>query len=254
MTEQPTVSGTYEYLTGGTSYNSADIQAGDHIRSLWPSVSKWLTMIRNYLPAVAAELKELGVTHIVDFASGVPDNHIHSVLTDAKVVYSDINPAVVAAGKQLTQGNPNVLYLQHDIHKPLELLESQEVKDFLGPIGKVAIGVSGVAGFIAPDDLQKISEAVYNWAPSGSLYYSEFDCKNPDKMTPKFQEFMNLMESQLGVYYLYSEEQCKYAVQPWQIRKFTTVQEYLDMPDGHIQPEDHEDVDLNFRVIIAEKP
>lgn len=254
MAGKPTISGTYEYLTGGKEYTELDVQAGDHIRSLWPSVSKWLTMIRNLLPAVAAELKQEEVTHVIDFASGMPVNHIHNTLTNAKVVYSDLNPNVVAEGKKLTDDNPNVLYLQHDINKPLQLLKSREVQAFLGEIDKLAIGVSGVAAFLEPSVLQGISEKLYDWAPSGTIFYSEFDCKHPDKITPKFQQFMELMETQLGVYYLYSEEQCRQAVQPWQIRRFTTIQDYLNMPDDFIQPADHEDVDLQFRVIIAEKP
>lgn len=254
MAAQATLSGTYEYLIGGKEYTELDRGAGEYIRSLWPSVSKWLTMTRQFLPAVAAQLKKEGVTHVVDFASGMPVNHIHNVLTEAKVVYSDIDPNTVASGKKLTAGNPNVLYLQHDIKKPLDLLNSREVQGFLGDIDKLAIGVFGVAAFLEPETLQGIAETLYHWAPPGTILYSEFDCKNPDKMTPNFQKLIDLMASQLGAYHLYSIEQCKQAVQPWRIRLFATAEDYLQISNGYIQPEDHEGVDLQFHVVIAEKP
>jgi hypothetical protein len=254
MTEQATLSGTYEYLIGGKEYTAPDVMAGDYIRSLWPSVSKWLTMTRRFLPAVAAQLKEEGVTHVVDFASGIPVNHIHNTLTGAKVVYSDIDLRTVEAGKKLTAKNPDVLYLQHDINKPLELLNSQEVQDFLGKIDKLAIGVFGVAAFLEPQALQAITEKLYHWAPPGTILYSEFDCKNPNKMTPNFQKLVELMASQLGAYHLYSLEQCRQAVHPWRIRHMTAAEDFLQMPAGYIQPEDREGVDLQFHVVIAEKP
>jgi hypothetical protein len=206
MQAEPTISGTYEYLTGGNNYTEADITAGDHIQSLWPSVSKWLTMIRNLLPAVATELHAEGVTHVIDFASGMPVNHIHDNLPGAKVVYSDLNPNVVKQAQAITKDDPNALYLQHDINKPLDLVNSPQVQDFLGDIDRLAIGMSGVAAFLEPNVLQANSEKLYHWAPSGTLFYSEFDCKNPNKITPKFQQFIDMMADQLGVYYLYSEE------------------------------------------------
>lgn len=69
----------HEHPAGGSEYAELDVQAGDHIRNLWPSIGKWLTMIRNFLPVVAAQLKKEGVTHVVDFASGISVNCLMSM-------------------------------------------------------------------------------------------------------------------------------------------------------------------------------
>jgi hypothetical protein len=47
-------------------------------------------MLRDFLQIAARRLGDQGFTRFVDFASGLPtEDHIHAVLPDAKVVYSD---------------------------------------------------------------------------------------------------------------------------------------------------------------------
>jgi len=253
VTEQPTISGIYEYLTGGSEYTEADKGGGEHLRSLLPSISKWLTMLRNLLPAIATELKQAGVTHVIDFASGIPINHIHNTLQDAKVVYSDINEHVVAEGQKIVNDNPNVLYVQHDINDPVGLIKSPEVQALFGEVGKLAVGLSGVSAFLEPEDLQAINQQIYDNVPAGTLLYSQFESKSPDKMTPKFQQFLDLMIAQSGSYNMYSIEEIKSSVEPWTMRQMTPIAEYLNMPADYLKPEDYEEVDIQFHVVIAEK-
>ncbi|NDJ36562.1 MAG: hypothetical protein GYB64_18070, partial [Chloroflexi bacterium] len=190
MDQEPTLSGIYMYLLGGDQYTEAEKEVAEHFRSLIPSISKWLHLVRGYLPAVAELLKAEGVTHVVDFASGVPVGHVHSVLTQARVVYSDIDPAVVTIGQQMLADNDNTLYVQHSVTDPIGLLEKPEVRDFLGEsVTKLAIGVSGIAVFIPPQELQTITKALYDWAPSGTMLYSQFDTTDPGATTPKFEAF-----------------------------------------------------------------
>lgn len=250
----PTISGIYVYLLGGEEYNEADKQVGEFYRSLIPSISKWLLMVRDYLPAAAHHLKSLGVTHVVDFASGIPVNHLDSVLSDAKIVYSDIDPSVLEDAKPLIDGNPNILYVQHDVKEPLSLVHSEQVKAFLGDsIGQLAIGLSGISVFIPPDELKKITSALYDWAPEGTLLFSQFETKAGDKITPQFEQFLGAAEQSGNPYYLYSVEEVHEAVSPWKIETMTPLAEFIGREPGFITEADREGVDLEFYAVIAKK-
>src|SRR5688500_6188204 len=116
--EIPSAARIYDYLSGGTFHFPADRGAAEFMQSLIPSLAKWLKMLRAHLQKAATKLADEGITHFIDFGSGLPsDSHIHAVLPDAKVIYIDVDPYVVAEGQKMLAGNPNTLYLQGDVRE-----------------------------------------------------------------------------------------------------------------------------------------
>ncbi|MGQ9827114.1 MAG: SAM-dependent methyltransferase, partial [Roseiflexus sp.] len=111
--ETPNAARIYSYTLGGSYYLPVDRAAAEYMFSLVPSTPKWVRMLRSFLQHAARRLWVEGLTHFIDFASGLPtDDHIHHVLPDARVVYSDLDLETYNLAQQPVGHLPNVLYLR----------------------------------------------------------------------------------------------------------------------------------------------
>ncbi|HYF64202.1 MAG TPA: SAM-dependent methyltransferase, partial [Herpetosiphonaceae bacterium] len=180
----------YDYLIGGDDYTPADQAAAGAMTGLLPSLPKWLPMLRDYLPRMAAMLYEQGFRHFVDFASGLPHNHLHSALgEDARIVYSDIDPEIVARGREILRDRPNTRYVAADVTRPLGLLNDPAVADFLGRPERLAVGLSGVAVFLQPAAFGQVLDTLYDALPSGSKAFITYETQDPGLSSPPLTTF-----------------------------------------------------------------
>lgn len=254
--EVPHPARIYNYASGGSHWFPADREAAEAMFSLIPSMPKWLRMVRAFLPAVARRLREDGFTRFADFASGLPtEDHVHAVVPDARVVYSDVDPYTLSRAADLVGHLPNVRYLHHDVHQARALLERPEVAEFLSG-GKLALGLSGISVFLAPDEFRRIFRDLYEWAPSGTRLYATYETKLPGAMTPPLRQFIDALEATGAQLRLYTREECIEYSRPWSIPEggMVPLAEFLGMPPGHVTDADREGVGLEFYAAILEKP
>jgi hypothetical protein len=256
-TEIPNAARIYDYLLGGTHNFPADQAAAGYMVSLLPSTPKWLRMLRDFLPASARRLHREGLTYFADFASGLPtDNHIHTALpAEARIVYSDNDPYTISQARRLVDDLPNVVYLEGDVAQARALLESAPVREFFGGNRKVALGLSGISVFLAPDELAAITRELYEWAAPGSRLYLTFESKTDDAMTTNLQTFIEMMNQAGGPYRFYSVEECHRALGPWTLNEdgLVPLDRFLGLSSDHLTEEDREGVGLEFYAAIAEK-
>lgn len=255
--EIPNAARIYSYTLGGSHYFPVDQAAAEYMFSLVPSTPKWVRMLRAFLQQAAHQLWAEGFTHFVDFASGLPtEDHIHHGLPDAKIVYSDSDPDTYAQAQALVGHLPNVLYLQHDVRDARSLLESAQVRDFLGGERRVAIGLSGITVFLAPDEITKIFQDLYGWAAPGSKLYVTYETKLPGLMTPRLEQFLDMFRQAGSPFQLYSVAESIAMSQPWQLPAtgLTPLREFLGLPRDYITTADHEEVGLEFYAALLEKP
>ncbi|HEX2079773.1 MAG TPA: SAM-dependent methyltransferase [Longimicrobium sp.] len=247
----------YNYLHGGTHWYAWDQAAADYMTSLVPSTPKWVAMLRDFLQAAARRLHAEGFRHFVDFASGLPtEDHVHAVLPDARVVYSDTDPWTLHRAQKMVAGLENVLYLDHDVREPRALLESPRMAEFLGGERRVALGLSGVSVFLPPDDLRRVFRELYDWAAPGSRLYVTYETKQPGATTPQMEQFLEMFRQVGSPYYFYSLDECIELSAPWRVPAggLPTLADFLGLPPGHITGEDREGVGLEFYAGILEKP
>jgi hypothetical protein len=255
--EVPNAARIYNYTLGGSHYFPVDQAAAEYMFSLVPSTPKWVRMLRDFLQQAARQLWAEGFTHFVDFASGLPtEDHIHHVVPDARIIYSDLDPYTYAQASALVGHLPNVLYLQHDVRDARSLLESQQVHDFLGGERRVAFGVSGITVFLSPDEISKLFHDLYNWAAPGSKLYITYETKQPGLMTPAMEQFLDIFRQTGSPFWMYSLEESIAMSQPWRLPEngLVPLREFLGLPADHITEADHEGVGLEFYAAILEKP
>jgi hypothetical protein len=256
-TEIPNAARIYNYVLGGSHWFPADQAAAGYMTSLVPSTAKWVRMLRDFLQQAARQLHAEGFRHFVDFASGLPtDDHVHAVVPDARVVYSDTDPYTLQVARDLVAGLPNVLYLEHDVKDARALLESPRVTEFLGGERRVALGISGITVFLAPDEIRRLMSELYAWAAPGSRLYITWETRQPGRMTPPMQQFIDMFAQTGSPFYLYTPEEAIEMCAPWRIPEggLRPVAEVLGRPAGFVTEEDREGLGLEFYASILEKP
>jgi len=252
----PNAARVYDYTLGGTHNFEADRQAAEYMFSLVPSTRKWVRMLRGCLQAAARRLSAEGFKHYVDFASGLPaGDHIHAVLPDARVVYSDKNPLTIAHGRALLGNNPNTIYLESDIRNAAELLRRPDVEQFLGGNRRVVFGANGITVFLSAEENARFFRDLYDWAEPGSKLFTSFETKSPEKTTPRWEQFVGMFRQMGEPFNLYSLDEYLAMCGPWVPDRHGVVplREFLGLPAGHISEEDREGVDIEFDAAILEK-
>lgn len=256
-TEIPNAARIYNYMLGGSHWFPADQAAAEYMMSLVPSTPKWVAMLRDFLQQAARQLHADGFRHFVDFASGLPDgDHAHAVLPGARVVYSDTDPYTLEVAREMVDGLPDVLYLEHDVRDPLSLLESPEVTEFLGGERRLALGLSGVSVFLPPEELRRVFRELYDWAAPGSRLYVTYETKLPGMTTPRMEQFLEMFRQVGSPFYLYTREECEEMSAPWRIPEggLPRIADVLGLPADHVTDDDREGVGLEFYAAILEKP
>lgn len=253
-TDVPNAARIYDYTLGGTDNFPVDRAAAEYMFSLVPSTPKWVRMLRGFLGEAARRLGEEGFTRFVDFASGLPtEDHVHAAVPGAKVVYSDTDPYTVERARELVGGLPDVLYLRHDVREARSLLESPEVRDFLGGERRVALGLGGITVFLPPEELRRLFRDLYDWAAPGSKLYVTYETREAGRTTPQLERFLEMFRQVGSPFYLYSREECVEMSAPWR-GELVPLDRFLGLPEGHVTEEDREGVGLEFYAAILEKP
>ncbi len=254
--EVPNAARVYDYSLGGSHNFEADRQAAGYMFSLVPSTQKWVRMLRAFLQESASQLWDEGFTHFVDLASGLPtEDHIHQVVPDAKVIYSDVDPLTVSMGQEMVADNPNILYLEKDVRQAKELIESSQAQEFLGKQKKVVFGLNGITVFLTPSEIRSLFQDLYDWAAPGSKLYITIESKDPDLSTPKWEQFVGMFAQMGSPLQIYSLEESLEMSKPWTVdsRGIVPVREFLKLPEDYVTEEDHEGVGLEFYAAIMEK-
>ncbi|MFP2932960.1 SAM-dependent methyltransferase [Pyxidicoccus sp. 3LG] len=252
----PEASRIYDYTLGGTHNFEADRRAAEFMYSLMPSVRKWVRMLRTCLRTAARKASMEGFEHWVDFGSGLPtEEHVHTVLTDARVLYSDINPLTIATAKHLLGDTPNVRYLECDLREAGAFLQRPDVTEFLQGERRVAFGANGITVFLTPEENRRFFRALYDWAAPGSKVFVTFETKDPNLSTPQLAQFVGMFQRMGELFHLGTlDEYLEYCL-PWtpDSEGVKTVREFLALPPGHITDADREGVGLEVYAVMLEK-
>lgn len=251
----PNAGRVYDYVLGGTHNFEADRQAAEYMISLVPSTRKWVRMLRMFLQEAVLRLSQEGFDCFLDLASGLPTvDHIHWVVPHAKVIYVDNDPIVIVYGTQLLEGNPRVRYIEADIREIDALLRSPVIPELFGDNRKVAIGFNAVTCFLTEEEIRRIACTLYEWAAPGSKMFATFETKDPNLMTPRMQQFLEMFDRMGSPYYFMTLEQSIELMKPWEADEpgFRPLAEWLGVED-QITEEDREGVGLEFYGAILVK-
>jgi hypothetical protein len=152
----------YDYMIGGSTNFEADRQASHAAATLTPGglegVSAGLVANRRFLARATRWLAaEAGIGQFLDIGTGIPaQDNVHEVAQavspDARVVYVDNDPIVLAHAHQLLQSTDegHTTYVHGDLREPDVLLaQAGQTLDLDEP---VAILLVSLMHFVTPDE------------------------------------------------------------------------------------------------------
>jgi O-methyltransferase involved in polyketide biosynthesis len=180
VTEAPQIDATvpnsariWNYWLGGKDNYPVDREAGDDYRAIYPEIVGVARASRRFLTRAVRYLAgEAALRQFLDIGTGLPTaENTHEVAqrvaADARVVYVDNDPVVLAHARALLTSTQGVTaYVDADLHDPDTILEATtKTLDFGQP---VALMLMGILGHFDYDEARSIVKRLLDPLPSGS--------------------------------------------------------------------------------------
>lgn len=206
---------------GGTHHTPADRESARAFEKACPEYPAIFQGLRRYIGRACRFVAEAGVDQFCVFGAGVPAcGNVHEAVSQARVLYTDIDPENIEYGRKILSSVPGTGYTYCDA-ADLSTLDPDEVRRALGPIGRLGIVFVGVAAFIPDEKLAGMFEQLYEWASPGSYMVLDFDT---DSITPHSKRVLEMMDEIGAPLILRTREQIAPLLGRWR------------MTEGGIQP------------------
>ncbi|TJZ56851.1 SAM-dependent methyltransferase [Streptomyces piniterrae] len=146
----PSVARMYDYYLGGKDNYAVDREACEELNKVVPSTKVLAINNRRFLQRVVRWLaQEQGIRQFIDHGSGLPtQDNVHQVAQrvdpQARVVYVDNDPIVLAHGRALLEENDHTAVIQADMRDTEGIFGSPEVErliDFKEPVAALFVSV-----------------------------------------------------------------------------------------------------------------
>jgi hypothetical protein len=152
----PTPARMYDFWLGGHDNFAVDRAAALAVSEAVPEIKLMALENRKFLRRAVRYLAEAGIAQFLDIGTGLPtQGNVHQVAQqvnpDARVVYVDNDPMVLAHSRALKTGG-NAAVIQADLRDPAAILthpRTLELIDFRQPL---AVLLVAVLHFIGGDD------------------------------------------------------------------------------------------------------
>jgi hypothetical protein len=165
----------YDYWLGGKDNFTADRVAGDEALEAFPGLISSVRANRAFLARVVRYLAaQHGIRQFLDIGTGIPaSSNTHevaqSVVPEARVVYVDNDPMVLAHARALLSSSEQgaTAYLDADLRDTGKILEAaRRTLDFSEPVAVMLIAVLHLIG--DADDPAGIIAQLMDAVPAGS--------------------------------------------------------------------------------------
>jgi hypothetical protein len=146
---KPSIARIYDYGLGGKDNYPVDREVAEKFRAAAPDATEAARANRRFLIEVAQGMAEAGIRQFIDLGAGIPTSpNVHETVwpiqPEARLVYVDNDPVVLAHNRALMAGEPRVVVLSHDLRQPAAVLDDPKLRgllDFSQPIGLLMIAI-----------------------------------------------------------------------------------------------------------------
>jgi S-adenosyl methyltransferase len=165
----------YDYWLGGTVNYAADREAAERVLAVTPGLRFRVRANRDFLARTVRYLAaEAGIRQFLDIGTGIPSaNNTHEVARaaapDARIVYVDNDPIVLAHARELLAGGPAgaTQYIHGDARDPGAIVAAAaRTLDFTRPAALLLLGVLHLVS--DAEDPYRIVTALLGALPAGS--------------------------------------------------------------------------------------
>jgi SAM-dependent methyltransferase len=195
---RPSIARVYGGFLGGKDVYEVDRQVMNKINAVVPEAVDIARGNRGFLNRACRFLAvQAGIDQYLDCGSGLPTaENTHEIVQrtndEARVVYVDNDPVVLAHGRALLESNDNVHMVSADIFTPSEVLENEVVRrnlDFARPMVLLQVGtLHHLEGEAGPAVMKQYVDAL---APGSYVVFSHFF----DPEVPELTEIAKRIEN-----------------------------------------------------------
>lgn len=196
-TSRASIARVYDAFLGGKDNFEVDREVLRRVAAVAPQAQDLAKSNRNFLIRACRFLAgQAGMTQYLDCGSGLPTaENTHQVVQriqpEAKVLYIDNDPVVLAHGRALLEENENTRFVSADIFDPDQVLAMEEVRTFLDFSEPIAVIQNGTLHhYIGAEGAQIMQTYVDAVVPGSYTVVSHFF--NPE--TPEHSEVARKME------------------------------------------------------------
>jgi hypothetical protein len=174
-TTRASIARVYDAALNGTNNYEIDREVLRQVATVAPEVNDLAWANRNFLVRACRFLATQGkVTQYLDCGSGLPTaENTHQVVQrlqpEARVLYIDNDPVVLAHGRALLEENPQTRFTEANIFDPKQVLENTTVREFLDWDQPIALIQNGTLHHYLGDDYADLMTAYADALPSGSF-------------------------------------------------------------------------------------
>ncbi|HEY0617894.1 MAG TPA: SAM-dependent methyltransferase [Kribbella sp.] len=181
-TSQPTIARVYDALLGGKDNFAADREGAATYLKYVPDAGRCAIENREALvKGVQYLVRSAGIDQFLDIGSGLPtQKNTHQaaqeINPEAKVVYVDVDPIVLAHGRALLATNDSTIVVTADLREPQGILGNKEIQDHLDFSRPVALMIVGIHMHFHDDEkpdewVRTLMDAL---APGSYLFITDF--------------------------------------------------------------------------------
>jgi hypothetical protein len=146
---RPSIARIYDYLLYGKDNFAVDRAAAEHLMQSRLEPRRLSLANRGFLLRAVRFMAQHGISQYLDLGSGLPTSpSVHEVareiIPDARVVYVDHDPIVVAHNDALLATRDGVITIRADVRDPEAVLADEALAkciDFDEPVGVLLLGV-----------------------------------------------------------------------------------------------------------------
>ena len=149
----------YDYYLGGKDNYQVDRDAAEEVMAIMPQTRMAARANRDFLGRVVRHLTGLGVRQFLDIGTGIPGpgntgEVAHTLAPDARVVYVDNDPIVLAHAEALLAkaDRARTTVIGGDLRDPRAILANPRVRDVLDFTEPIALLLIAVLHFVREDE------------------------------------------------------------------------------------------------------
>lgn len=165
----------YDYYLGGHDNFAADREAAEKVLAALPEGRDVFRANRAFLGRAVTFLAQTGIRQFIDIGTGLPtQDNVHQVAhrtaPDARVVYVDNDPMVLAHARALLSGPEPVTLIQADLREPDTILNHAELANLIDFNEPVAVLLVAVLHFLTDEENPAATVARFREAMAPGSY------------------------------------------------------------------------------------
>jgi hypothetical protein len=258
-TTKPHSARMYDYYLGGKDHYEVDEQAAAHIISIFPGIKICARTNRDFMHRATRWLaSEAGIRQFLDIGTGIPtEPNLHqiaqSVAPDARIVYADNDPIVLAYAQALLNSTPEgrTAYIEADVREPQRILTATELIETLDLSRPLALSLNALLHFVPDEDQPyEVVREFIDALPSGS--YMVLTHTTPDFAPEIFAKIVEFYDQSGIPAKARSKSEVEAFFEGLELVDPGVTEPHLWHPDG--EPLALSSSDVSFWVGVARKP